>query len=130
MKPHNIAAAVCVHSVAQLCPTLQSCQVPPWDSPGKNMAVSFHVLLQGIFLTLGLNLHLLNWQADSLSLNHLGSPRLWEQTIFKRLQDWSHEVEPHVEVPPIARAGFSTGSLTPVPTLFARKQDYIFSPTF
>ena len=34
-------------------------------------------LLQGIFPTQGLNLHLLcllHWQADSLPLNHLGSP--------------------------------------------------------
>ena len=28
----------------------------------------------GIFLTQGLNLYLLHWQADSLPLNHLGSP--------------------------------------------------------
>ena len=31
-------------------------------------------LLQGIFLTQGLNLHLLHWQADSLPLSHLESP--------------------------------------------------------
>ena len=34
-------------------------------------------LLQGLFLTQGQNLyflHLLHWQADSLPLNHLGSP--------------------------------------------------------
>ena len=36
-----------------------------------------HFLLQGIFLTQELNLHLLyllNWQADSLLLSHLGIP--------------------------------------------------------
>ena len=33
-----------------------------------------HVLLQGIFLTQGLNPGLLQWQADSLPLSHLGSP--------------------------------------------------------
>ena len=36
-----------------------------------------HFLLQGIFLTQGLNLHLLcllHWQADSLPLSHMGSP--------------------------------------------------------
>ena len=27
----------------------------PWDSPGKNTGVGFHALLQGIFLTQGLN---------------------------------------------------------------------------
>ena len=35
-----------------------------WDSPGKNTGVGYHALLQGIFLTQGLNsslLHLLHW---------------------------------------------------------------------
>ena len=31
----------------------------PWDFPGKNTGVGCHVLLQGIFPTQGLNLHLL-----------------------------------------------------------------------
>ena len=47
-----------------------------WGFPGKNTGVSCHFLLQGIFLTQGLNpclLHLLHWQADSLPLNHLSS---------------------------------------------------------
>ena len=37
----------------------------------KNTGMGFHVLLWGIFLTQGLNLHflcLLHWQADSLPL--------------------------------------------------------------
>ena len=45
-----------------------------WDSPGKNTGVGYHFLFQGIFLTQGLNLHLLYWQVDSLPLNHLGIP--------------------------------------------------------
>ena len=32
----------------------------PWNSPGKNTGVDCHALLQGIFPTQGLNLHLLN----------------------------------------------------------------------
>ena len=39
----------------------------PWDSPGKNTGVGFHVLLHGIFPTQGSNLsllYLLHWQAD------------------------------------------------------------------
>ena len=49
----------------------------PWDSPGKNIGVACHVLLQGIFLSQGLNLHLLcllrcRWILYPLS--HLGSP--------------------------------------------------------
>ena len=35
-----------------------------------------HFLLQGIFPAEGSNLHLLNWQADTLPLNHLGTPFL------------------------------------------------------
>jgi len=45
--------------------------------PGKNTGVGCHSHLQGIFLTQGQNLsllHLLHWQADSLSLCHLESP--------------------------------------------------------
>ena len=46
----------------------------PWNSPGKNSVVGCHFFLQGIFLTQGLNPHLLRWQADSLPLSHLGIP--------------------------------------------------------
>ena len=46
----------------------------PWDSPGKNTGVGCHFLLQGIFPTQGLHLHLLHWQADSLPLSHQRSP--------------------------------------------------------
>ena len=42
-----------------------------WDPPGKNTRVGCHALLQGIFLTQGLNSHL----ADSLLLTHWGSPQ-------------------------------------------------------
>ena len=31
----------------------------PWDFPGKNTGVGFHFLLQGIFLTQGLDPHFL-----------------------------------------------------------------------
>ena len=46
----------------------------PANSPGKDTEVGCHFLLQGIFLSQGLNpclLHLLHWQADSLPLYHL-----------------------------------------------------------
>ena len=45
-----------------LYPTWLLCS---WNFPGKNTGVGFHFLLQGIFLTQGLNLcllHLLHWQ--------------------------------------------------------------------
>ena len=44
------------------------------DSRGKNTGVGCQALLQGIFPTQGLNLHLLHWQVDSLPLSHWGSP--------------------------------------------------------
>ena len=46
----------------------------PFDYPGKNTAVGFHALLHGIFSILGWNLHLLCWQACSLSLAPPGKP--------------------------------------------------------
>ena len=48
------------------------------DSPGKNTGVGCHFLLQGIFPTQVSNpslLSLLYWQADSLPMSHLGSPK-------------------------------------------------------
>ena len=46
------------------------------DSPGKNTGVGCHFLLQGNFLTQGLNSHLLHWQVNSLPLSHLRSPHM------------------------------------------------------
>ena len=61
----------------------------PWDSPGKNnTGVGWHTLLQGIFLTQGLNLGLLclqHWQVGPLSLCHLGSRRLGNCHINKHI---------------------------------------------
>ena len=67
-------------SVAKLYPML----LPPhglqgscsWDSAGKNTGEGCHFLYQGIFLTQGLNLCLLHWQA-TLPLSHLGSLMLY-----------------------------------------------------
>ena len=68
-------------SLAQPCPAFRICS--PRSPPGfsvhriipKNTGVGCHSLLQGIFLTQGSNLCLLHWQADSLPLSHLGSPK-------------------------------------------------------
>jgi len=46
---------------------------------GKNTGMGCHFLLQGIFLTQESNprlLSLLHWQADALTLSHLGSPHI------------------------------------------------------
>ena len=51
-----------------------------WDSPGKNVGVGCHALLQGLFLTQGSNsclLYFLHQQMDSLPLCHLGSPKIY-----------------------------------------------------
>ena len=45
----------------------------PWNSPGNNIGVGCHCLLQGIFPTQGSNLGLL--PADSLCLSHQESPK-------------------------------------------------------
>ena len=47
----------------------------PWDFPGESTGVGCHCLLQGVFSTQGLNLHLLHWQVGSSPLSHQGSPR-------------------------------------------------------
>ena len=57
-----------------LWPTRLLC---PWDSPGKSIALSCRVLLQGIFWIQESNshlLHLLYWQAGSLPLGPPGKP--------------------------------------------------------
>ena len=68
-------------SVAKWRPTL--CNPVEYSLPGssvhefsrQNTGVGCYFLLQGIFLTQGLNPHLLNWQADSeLLLSHWGNP--------------------------------------------------------
>ena len=49
----------------------------PWDSPGKDIGVGYHALLQGNFPTQELNpslFHLLHWQVGSLPLAPPGKP--------------------------------------------------------
>ena len=46
----------------------------PWDSPGKNTGVGCHFLLQGIFLTQGLNPCLLWYRQILYRLSHQESP--------------------------------------------------------
>ena len=56
-----------------------------WDFPGKNIGVGCHFLLQGIFLTQGLKLHLLHWQADSLPSEPPDGG--WEDSVRDFIQD-------------------------------------------
>ena len=46
----------------------------PWNFPGKNTGVDCHSLLQGIFLTQGLNLGLLHCRQILYGLSYQGSP--------------------------------------------------------
>ena len=79
----------------------------PWDSSGKNTGVGCHVLLQGIFLTQGLNtclLHLLHWQTGSLPLVPPGKPKgIYRASILcPRLcySSWKYDSEQGKKLPP------------------------------
>ena len=79
--PWSFLCCCCYCLVAKLCPTLLQPHglqptrlLCPWDFPGKTTGGACHFLLQGIFLTQGLNLHLLHWQAGSSPLSHQRSP--------------------------------------------------------
>ena len=55
----------------------------PWDFPSKKPGVSYHFLLQGIFLTQRSNPRLLYWQVDSLPPSHQVSPNIFlTQNLF------------------------------------------------
>ena len=76
-----VLAVLCL--VAQLCPTLCSlvnCSQPGssvhGDSTGKNTGVGCHALLQGIFLTQGLNPGLPHCRRILYCLSHQGSPTI------------------------------------------------------
>ena len=58
LKPHGLQPA------RLLC---------PWDSPGKNIETGSHSLLQEIFMTQGLNSHVLHCRQILYSLSHKGS---------------------------------------------------------
>ena len=63
-----------------LYPTKLLC---PWDYPGKNTGVGCHALLQGIFLTQGLNLRLLYFPA--LAGRFFITSTTWEALILYML---------------------------------------------
>ena len=68
----RVCLCVCVSCTAVSDSNPMDCSLPdscPWSFPGKNIGVGCHFLLQGTFLTQGLNshlLHVLHWQAGSL----------------------------------------------------------------
>ena len=83
----NISASRAIGTLSVSCQVMSDsfqdpmdCSPPgssyPWDFWDKNSGVGCHVLLQGIFPTLGSNLHLLCWQVVYFPLSHQGSP-MW-----------------------------------------------------
>ena len=90
VSPETMWGSPLLCLVTQSCPTLcdlMDCSPPgsfvQRSSPGKNTAVSCHALLQGIFLTQGLNPHLLcllhcRWILYPLS--HVGSPYSYDSS--------------------------------------------------
>ena len=81
------SCTVCASSLspAWLCDSLDSARLlHPRDFPSKNTGVGCHFLLQGIFLTQGLNprlLCLLHCRWILYPLSHRGSPQLHYQTL-------------------------------------------------
>ena len=62
--------------ITQSCPTLcDPVDYSPWSSPGKDARAGCHSLLQGIFLTQGLNLSLLHCRWILYHLSYQGSPQ-------------------------------------------------------
>ena len=57
-----------------------------WDSPGKNTGVGCHALLQGIFPTQGLNLHLL---CPALAGGFFTTSATWEARVNPALKPTS-----------------------------------------
>ena len=85
--PDTVLRALCMWArLLQSCPTLCN-RSPPGSSahgasPGNNIGVGCHALLQGIFPTLGGNLHLLHWKVASLPLVPPGKPKYQNEGFF------------------------------------------------
>ena len=80
--------------IAQSCLTLRPRGLEPakllctWNSPGQR--VGWHSLLQGVFLTQGLNpgFHLLSCRRILYCLNYQGSPRSGDEGIKGNVKDY------------------------------------------
>ena len=81
-------------SLVWLCATPWTVQpsrlLCPWDSPGKNTGVGCHALLQGIFLTLGSNLQLLQLLHCRQVLYHWATREAHNNIQFSSVQSLSH----------------------------------------
>ena len=80
---HKLAVAAALDSNSLRSHGLQPARLLcPWNSPGKNTAVGCHVLLQGIYLTQGLNL-------DFFTTEPPGKPKLVQAS-------WQHKFMSHI----------------------------------
>ena len=82
-----VCVCVCARAclVIQFCPILCNLMDPgrflcAWDSPGKNTGVGCHSLVQGLFLTQGLNPCLLRCRQILYHLSDQGSPEYFVST--------------------------------------------------
>ena len=71
-----LSGSLCPHG---LQPSRLLC---PWGFSSKNTGLGCHALLQGIFLTQGLNPGLLHCRQILYCLNHQGSPRILEGVAY------------------------------------------------
>ena len=89
---HPLECAMLLQSCPALCNTMEPTRLLcPWDSPGKNNEVGCHALLQGIFLTQELNLHLLHdrqilYHWATREVNLYNSPSHFPITLFQWFQ--------------------------------------------
>ena len=60
----------------------------PWDFPDKNTWVGYHFLLQGIFLTQGLDPGPLHFRQILYCLSHQGSQKVPKNPTFEQQQCW------------------------------------------
>ena len=90
-SPCYVAASYCavLCLAAQSCPTIcnpMDCSPPGssvhGNSPGKNTGMGCHGILQGIFLTQGLNPGIPHCRQILYTLSHQGSPRILEWVAY------------------------------------------------
>ena len=69
-------------SLSVMSDSLRPHGLSPWNSPGQNTGVGSLSLLQGVFLTQGLNPGLPHCRQILYSLSHKGSPRILEWVAY------------------------------------------------
>ena len=134
---------LCCAKSLQSCPTLRSygtqlTRLPcPWDSPGKNTQVGCHALLQGIFLSQGLNSRLRHcrqilYTTLTSNMSHsciplsLTVPPAWNKLLQVANATWKthHLCKRSIS---IHRFGFFSSMLTPTIVLTTKAEFITYS---